>query len=74
MVTAQDIEATAVGQARILEAPSAALIFSSVALGGHRPFATWCRSIPQRTGHAAMHSSTLSARGATNVVPCSERG
>jgi hypothetical protein len=43
-----------------------------VALAGPQHFAIRCSSTPQRTGHAVMHSSTISPPGATSVVPCSE--
>jgi hypothetical protein len=46
MVAAQDIEATAMGQARTRDARPAGLKSSSVALAGPQHFAIWCRSIP----------------------------
>jgi hypothetical protein len=48
MIGAQDIEATAVGQACRREARPVGLGLSFVALAGHRPFTIRCRSTPQR--------------------------
>ena len=58
------------GQARTRGARPAGLRSSSVA--GPRPFAIRCRSTPQRTGYAVMHSSAIAQRGATSLVPCRE--